>query len=75
MSAKEMTQQALQVQEKTQHSNNRVTAVLVDTFDFGCVTAAELKRQGEQIQRVQDDVDRVDTNLRRANKQIMVFMR
>lgn len=70
-----MTQQAMQVQEKTQQTTNRVKQVLEETIEIGSTTAAELKRQGDQIGRIQDDVNRVDTNLRRANKQIMVFMR
>lgn len=35
----------------------------------------ELKRQGDQIKNIQEDVNQIESNIARANKQIRIFMR
>lgn len=75
MTAKQVAQQALQVQEKSQIATGRIKQALEQTIEIGTVTASELKRQGEQIKNVQNNVNIVDNNIKRANKQLKVFMR
>ncbi|KAJ3091892.1 hypothetical protein HK102_012814 [Quaeritorhiza haematococci] len=75
MTAKQMTTQALAVQEKTQESVMRAKQVLEETIEIGTAVNQELKSQGEQMGKIQQDVEQVETNLKRANKQLRVFMR
>jgi hypothetical protein len=41
----------------------------------GAETAAKLKEQTEQLERVNADLDKIDTNIARARRQLRVFMR
>ncbi|KAJ3397485.1 hypothetical protein HDU92_007148 [Lobulomyces angularis] len=75
LNAKQIAQQALQTQEKTQNTTANIKQRLEETIEIGAVTANELKRQGEQIKNVKTNVDIVDTNVKRANKQLRVFIR
>ena len=38
-------------------------------------TNAELKKQGEKIKEIEEGLDQVETNLKRADKQIRIFIR
>ncbi|RKO98052.1 hypothetical protein CXG81DRAFT_9023, partial [Caulochytrium protostelioides] len=75
MTAKDMTQQALQIQDKTQESALRAKRMVEETIQIGAVVNSDLAAQGDQLNKIQDDVAKVETNLKRADKQIRVFMR
>nr|KAJ3420014.1 hypothetical protein HK105_006217 [Polyrhizophydium stewartii] len=75
MTAIEMTKQALMIQDKTQESTARTQKVLDETINIGIAVNTELKDQGEKIRKIEEDVERVESNLRRADKQIRIFIR
>ena len=75
MSAIEMTKQAMVVQDKTQESTSRAKKALDETIEIGVNVNTELKKQGEKLKQIEEDVERVENNLRRADKQIRIFIR
>ncbi|KAJ3399713.1 hypothetical protein HDV05_001568 [Chytridiales sp. JEL 0842] len=75
MTAKELTVQALQVQDQTLGSTARTKMIVEQTIEIGTSVNVELKKQGEQIQNIADGVEQVESNLKRADKQLRVFMR
>ncbi|TPX49374.1 hypothetical protein SeMB42_g01821 [Synchytrium endobioticum] len=75
MTAREVTTQALQVQEESLAATNRTRAVVEQTIQMGGTINEELKRQTEQIQNIDADVDQVENNLKRADKQLRVLIR
>ena len=75
MSAIEMTKQAMVVQDKTQESTSRAQKALDETIEIGVNVNTELKKQGEKLKQIEEDVERVENNLRRADKQIRIFIR
>ncbi|EGF76834.1 hypothetical protein BATDEDRAFT_92109 [Batrachochytrium dendrobatidis JAM81] len=75
MTSVEMTKQALLIQDKTQESTARTQRILDETIQVGVTVQTELKQQGEKIRQVDEDVERIESNLRRADKQMRVFVR
>ncbi|KAJ3329819.1 hypothetical protein HDU76_007087 [Blyttiomyces sp. JEL0837] len=75
MTAKEITTQAIQIQQQTQESTTRAKRIVEQTIEIGTAVNDELKKQGEQIHNIADGVDQVESNLKRADKQLRVFMR
>jgi SNARE protein len=47
----------------------------VPLLQIGAEVSDKMKRQTEDITKIKDDVDQVDSNLKRADKQIRMFMR
>ncbi|KAH9252135.1 hypothetical protein BASA81_009985 [Batrachochytrium salamandrivorans] len=75
MTAVEMTKQALTLQDKTQESTARTQRILDETIQVGVTVQTELKHQGEKIHQAEEDVERIESNLRRADKQMRIFVR
>ncbi|KAI8814005.1 hypothetical protein BJ742DRAFT_672393, partial [Cladochytrium replicatum] len=75
MATKEITTQALQLQEKTQEKTSRIRGIVEETIQIGTAVNEELKSQGEQLKNIQGNVEQVESNLKRADKQMRVFMR
>ncbi|KAI9209834.1 uncharacterized protein BJ171DRAFT_557508 [Polychytrium aggregatum] len=75
MTTKEITQQAMALQEKTHQSATNALRRVEETIQVAVETSTEIKRQGEQINKISDDVDQVEDNLRRADKQLKAFIR
>ncbi|KAJ3111815.1 hypothetical protein HDU96_005327 [Phlyctochytrium bullatum] len=95
MTAKEMTQAAIQVQEQTLESTARAKHLIAETvevknlacldlvmpgiadilFKIGTAVNDELRKQGEQIHAIAEGIEQVETNMKRAEKQLRVFMR
>ncbi|KAJ3101664.1 hypothetical protein HDU97_001205 [Phlyctochytrium planicorne] len=75
LTAKEMTQAAIQVQEQTLESTSRAKQMVAETLQIGADVNDELKKQGEQIHAIAEGIEQVETNMKRAEKQLRVFMR
>ncbi|KAI9331663.1 hypothetical protein DFJ73DRAFT_856781 [Zopfochytrium polystomum] len=75
MTPKELTTQALKVQQETQEATSRTKRIVEQTIEIGSAVNDELRKQGEQIHNIADGVDQVESNLKRADKQLRVFMR
>ncbi|KAJ3049744.1 hypothetical protein HK097_009302 [Rhizophlyctis rosea] len=75
MSAKEMTTAAIQIQEQTQQSAFRARQLVEETIEMGMAVNQELKKQGEQITSIGENVETIESNLKRADKQMRVIMR
>ncbi|KAJ3033440.1 hypothetical protein HDV00_006347 [Rhizophlyctis rosea] len=75
MSAKEMTSAAIQIQEQTQQSAFRARQLVEETIEMGLAVNQELKKQGEQITTIGENVETIESNLKRADKQMRVIMR
>lgn len=100
MTTRDITQQALAVQNQSLASTARTKQRIEETitvswgylpkigpwlcFDrlphvtfpqIGVEVSDNLKRQTEDITKIKEDVDQVDSNLKRADKQIRMFMR
>ncbi|KAI8618899.1 hypothetical protein BC830DRAFT_1106530 [Chytriomyces sp. MP71] len=75
MTAKEITQQAMVVQDQTNAATNRAKVMVQQTIEIGAAVNDELKKQGEQLHNIREGIDHVESNLKRADKQLRVFMR
>ena len=75
MQTQEITKHALMVQDKTQQSTGRAKQALEETIQIGISANDELKRQGEKLKEVEQDLDTVEANLKRADKQLRIFVR
>ncbi|KAI9220651.1 hypothetical protein BC828DRAFT_415496 [Blastocladiella britannica] len=75
MTSKEMTAAALDTQQQSLQSTARTKALIATTIQVGTETFDVLKQQTDQIQGINDKVDQVESNLKRADKQLRAFMR
>ena len=85
MTTGEITKHALKVQEKTQESTARAQKALQETIEvyliyqsyiqIGTAANEEVKRQGEKIREIEEGLEQVESNLKRADKQIRIFIR
>ncbi|TPX35679.1 hypothetical protein SmJEL517_g01906 [Synchytrium microbalum] len=75
MTAKEVTTQALATQEESLAATSRTKAIVEQTIQMGGNITEELKKQTEQIENIDADVDQVENNLKRADKQLRVLIR
>jgi hypothetical protein len=75
MSAKQMTQVALKTQDKSMATTSKIKNVLEETIEIGTATAAELSKQGDQITGIRANIDTVESNVSRANKQLTIFIK
>ncbi|KAI8591577.1 hypothetical protein BDZ88DRAFT_495360 [Geranomyces variabilis] len=72
---KEITATAIQIQEQTQQSTTRAKRMVEETLEMGLAVKDEVMKQGQQMTKVQEDLETVDNNLKRAEKQLRVFVR
>ncbi|KAJ3287388.1 hypothetical protein HK104_008638 [Borealophlyctis nickersoniae] len=75
MTTKEITQTAIQIQSQTVEAAQRARRVAEETIEMGNAIHSEIIKQGEQMGKIQEDVEQVESNLKRAEKQLRVFMR
>ncbi|KAJ3026943.1 UNVERIFIED_CONTAM: hypothetical protein HDU68_004790 [Siphonaria sp. JEL0065] len=75
MTAKELTQQAMVVQEQTHEATARTKRIVEQTIEIGAAVNNEIVKQGEQIHNIAEGIQHVESNLKRADKQLRVFMR
>ncbi|KAI9332525.1 hypothetical protein BDR26DRAFT_869235 [Obelidium mucronatum] len=75
MTAKELTQQAMVVQEQTHEATSRTKRIVEQTIEIGAAVNNEIIKQGEQIHNIAEGIQHVESNLKRADKQLRVFMR
>ncbi|KAJ3299000.1 hypothetical protein HDU79_003326 [Rhizoclosmatium sp. JEL0117] len=75
MTTKEVTQQAMMVQDQTKAATARVINIVEQTVEIGAAVNNEIVKQGEQIHNIAEGIDHVESNLKRADKQLRVFMR
>ena len=89
MTTREVTQQALAVQDKTVDATSRTKQIVEETIavlfpptrsqimnsQIGTDVNTELKKQGETIDKIQDDVDKIQSDIKKANNQLRIIMR
>ncbi|KXS11600.1 hypothetical protein M427DRAFT_114811 [Gonapodya prolifera JEL478] len=75
MNAREMTQAGIGIQGKSLASTARTKHVIEETINIGMEVNEALKRQTEEIKKIDDGMDQVGSNLKRAEKQLRVYMR
>ncbi|KAI8828627.1 hypothetical protein HDU77_002735 [Chytriomyces hyalinus] len=75
MTAKEIAQQAMQIQDQTNAATDRTKQIVAQTIEIGAAVNDELKKQGEQLHNIAEGIENVESNLKRADKQLRVFMR
>ena len=61
------------IQDKTQTSLDNTKNLIAASKDVGLSTLEELHRQREQLQQIDEDVDRLEDNLKRADKLLRNF--
>merc|ERR1712151_739861 len=61
------------IQDKTQSSLDNTKNLIEASKDVGLSTLEELHRQREQLQQIDEDVDRLEDNLKRADKLLTHF--
>ncbi|KAI3629310.1 hypothetical protein MIR68_012649 [Amoeboaphelidium protococcarum] len=75
MTAKELVDHASNVQKESKQSTERTKQVLQHTIDVGTKTNEVLKEQTVQLETIDQNVDLIESNLTRADKQIRIFLR
>jgi len=63
------------LQDKTQESLDTTKNLIAASKDVGLSTIEELYRQREQLEQIDQDVDRLEDNLKRADKLLKTFGR
>jgi SNARE protein len=75
MNAKEMTKAGIEIQGQSLQSTARAKAAIATTIQIGTETFDVLKQQSEQLKGIDENVDKVESNLKRADKQLRAFLR
>jgi novel plant SNARE len=75
MTAGQLVDAAKSVQEESKSATSRIKEQLQVTIDVGQATSKTLKDQTDQIGRVDEQLDSLESNLKRADKQIRIFLR
>ncbi|KAJ1512923.1 hypothetical protein HMI55_006050, partial [Coelomomyces lativittatus] len=75
MTAKEMTHAAMDIQGQSLQSTARAKQAIQATIQMGTETMDVLKGQTDQLQGISKNVDEVEGNLKRADKQLRAFLR
>ncbi|KAI9026832.1 hypothetical protein DFJ74DRAFT_521864 [Hyaloraphidium curvatum] len=75
LTARDYTQQGLAIQNQSLASTARTKQRIEETINIGTDITEGLKRQTEQITKIKDDVDQIESNIKRADKQVRMFMR
>jgi len=70
-----MLAEASKLQDKTQDSLNRTKNLVGEAKSVGLETMEELKRQRDQISRIDEEAQKMEGNLARADKLIKTFGR
>ncbi|KAJ3185366.1 hypothetical protein HDU85_001416 [Gaertneriomyces sp. JEL0708] len=75
MTTKEITGTALQIQEQTQQSTARAKRMVEETLEMGIAIKEEVHVQGQQMVGIQENLEQIESNLKRAERQFRVFVR
>eukprot|EP00002_Diphylleia_rotans_P037663 TRINITY_DN843_c0_g3_i3.p2 TRINITY_DN843_c0_g3~~TRINITY_DN843_c0_g3_i3.p2 ORF type:complete len:120 (+),score=26.88 TRINITY_DN843_c0_g3_i3:776-1135(+) len=75
MTNREKLDAASQIQDQSILSLDRSKKLVQSANEIGVNTAATLKEQTERLNLISDDLDLVENNLKKANKQIRAFAR
>lgn len=75
MTAKDMTTAAKDIQMQSLQSTTRAKQAIQTTIQIGTETGEQLRMQTEQIGNISKNVDEVESNLKRADKQLRSLMR
>ena len=68
-----MLDQTENIQDKTQVALSNTVTMIAESKQTGMMTLEELERQREQIVNVDNNVNRLNDNLNRADKLIKTF--
>eukprot|EP00735_Rhodelphis_limneticus_P002442 TRINITY_DN13311_c0_g1::TRINITY_DN13311_c0_g1_i1::g.12666::m.12666 TRINITY_DN13311_c0_g1::TRINITY_DN13311_c0_g1_i1::g.12666 ORF type:complete len:290 (+),score=51.61,sp/Q9LNH6/NPS12_ARATH/27.56/1e-18,V-SNARE_C/PF12352.3/5.7e+03,V-SNARE_C/PF12352.3/3.5e-07,Sec20/PF03908.8/9.1e+02,Sec20/PF03908.8/8.6e-07,V-SNARE/PF05008.10/1.5e-05,V-SNARE/PF05008.10/5.8,SNARE/PF05739.14/1.1e+03,SNARE/PF05739.14/0.00015,RVT_thumb/PF06817.9/0.021,Tropomyosin/PF00261.15/54,Tropomyosin/PF00261.15/0.012,T4SS/PF07996.6/ len=75
LSAKQMIDYGKKIQDESLDSLARSKKLVAESQQVGTDTAAKLKEQTEQLKQIHSDVERIESNLKQADKLIRRFMR
>lgn len=75
MSAQALIGKGAQIQEQSLASTTRSKRMIEDSRAVGTEAAAKLKAQTEQLRNIDDDILKVESNLKRADLLIRAFLR
>lgn len=73
MSTGEVIQEGKNIQAQSKQSTQRSLRLIDETIAVGAATNERLAAQTDQLQRINEHVDEIDSNMKRANKQLRVF--
>ena len=73
MTSKQLVEAGRTVQDQSKQSTARTKQVIETTINIGQATNAALQQQTEQLGRVDAQLDVLESNLTRADKQIQFF--
>lgn len=68
-----MLKEASGIQDKTQESLDNTKRLVAESKDTGMNTLEQLHQQREQVERIDNDLDRIEDNLQRADRLIKAF--
>lgn len=75
MTSKDMTRAAKEIQQDSLQSTSRAKQAIMTTIQIGNETSEVLRQQTEQITNVSKTVDEIESNFKRADKQLRGIMR
>eukprot|EP00695_Tsukubamonas_globosa_P002763 TRINITY_DN396_c0_g2_i1.p1 TRINITY_DN396_c0_g2~~TRINITY_DN396_c0_g2_i1.p1 ORF type:complete len:216 (-),score=53.98 TRINITY_DN396_c0_g2_i1:1-648(-) len=75
MTAQQLVQAGLKVQDDSLSSALRIQRTVAVTQDVANATATKLMEQTEQLQKVSDNLDQLESNLKRADRELKMFIR
>jgi len=75
MNANEIIEKADKIQKKDLQSLDRTLGIIDETSALGAETAAKLKDQTSRLEKIDEDVQEVQANLKMAEKQLRAFVR
>ncbi|ORX61033.1 hypothetical protein BCR36DRAFT_579094 [Piromyces finnis] len=75
ITAKDMTNAALTIQQASKESASRTKQVVDNIIMIGADVNLDLQMQTGQLENVEGNVELVESNLRRADKQVRIIMR
>lgn len=75
MSAQSLISKGAAIQEQSLASTSRSKRMIEDSRAVGIETATKLKAQTEQLRNIDDDIMKVESNLKRADLLIRAFLR
>lgn len=75
MTTQQVLEKGAKIQDESIKSLDRTIGVIEQTKNLGSETAQALAAQTEQLGRISEGVDEVESNLQQANKQLRAFAR
>eukprot|EP00762_Andalucia_godoyi_P000265 ANDGO_03108.mRNA.1 putative plant SNARE 12 len=75
MTTGQLAQAGVDTQNESLSSLERSKRTIETTEAVGRATAGKLKEQTEQLSRISDDLDKIETQLKRADRELKAFIR